>query len=254
MAAGRQDTSAMRGATRTRIFMWSGPRNVSTAVMYGFAQRGDTRVVDEPLYGHYLRVSGARHPGRDEVMAAMDLDGDAVMARLVDDDWGRPILFAKHMAHHLRGVDTAPLARARNFLLIRDPRYMLPSLAKVLPEVTLSDTGLERQVALVRMLEARGQTPFCVDAKRLLMDPPGVLAECCTRLGIGFDAAMLTWAAGPRPEDGVWARHWYANVHRSTGFAPWRPSQAEMPRSLRPLYSTCRKLYEFLLERALPAT
>ena len=139
-------------------------------------------------------------------MASMDLDGDAVMMRLADDDWGRPILFAKHMAHHLRSVDTAPLARARNFLLIRDPRYMLPSLAKVLPEVTLSDTGLDRQVALVRMLEARGQTPFCV------------------------------------------------NVHRSTGFEPWQPSQAEMPRSLRPLYPTCRKLYEFLLERALPAT
>jgi hypothetical protein len=241
----------MNEATRTRIFMWSGPRNVSTAMMYSFAQRADTRVVDEPLYGHYLRVSGAAHPGREDVMASMDLDGDAVMARLTGTDWGRPVLFAKQMAHHLRAVDTAPLARARNFLLIRDPRYMLPSLAQVLRDVSLPDTGLDQQVALVRSLEAQGQAPFCVDAQALLTDPPGILAACCARLGLSFDAAMLTWPAGSRVEDGVWARHWYANVHRSTGFEPWQPSRRDLPPSLRTLYATCRELYEFLLERAL---
>lgn len=242
------------GKTETRVFMWSGPRNVSTALMYSFGQRVDTRVVDEPLYGHYLRISGAPHPGREDVLAAMELDGDAVMSSLTKDDWGRPVLFAKQMAHHLLEVDTAWLEPARNFLLIRDPRYMLPSLDQVLPEVTLPDTGLDRQVELIRELEARGQSPFCIDARQLLADPRGVLAECCARLGIAFDDAMLTWPAGPRKEDGVWAPHWYANVHRSTGFQPWQPTHRDLPSHLSGLYEVCRELYEYLLARAIRAT
>jgi len=239
--------------TQTRVFMWSGPRNVSTALMYSFAQRADTRVVDEPLYGHYLRVSDAPHPGRHEVMTAMNTDGDDVMDHLVNDDWERPVLFAKQMAHHLIEVGTGWLDQAQNFLLIRDPRYMLPSLATVLPEVALPDTGLDRQVELIRELEARGQQPFCIDARELLTDPRSVLTQCCQRLGVGFDEAMLSWPSGPRAEDGVWAPHWYANVHRSTGFQPWRPTHQDLPAHLQGLYDTCRELYEFLFERAIRA-
>lgn len=236
-----------------RICMWSGPRNVSTALMYSFAERPDTRVVDEPLYGHYLFATGAQHPGRAEVLASMETDGNAVMQTLVTARLDRPVLFAKQMAHHLVGIDLSWLEQTDNLLLIRDPAQMLPSLAEVLDEVTLRDTGLERQAELVRHLEARGRHPFCIDARHLLLNPAAVLTEACGRLGLPFYPAMLAWPPGPRAEDGVWARYWYGGVHRSTGFNPWRPSTRPMPPSLRELYETCRPLYEFLYERAIRA-
>jgi hypothetical protein len=234
--------------------MWSGPRNVSTALMYSFARRPDTRVVDEPLYAHYLAVSGALHPGRDEVLAAMDNDGEAVMRALAHDPLSRPVLFVKQMAHHLVGIDPGWLDPFDNVLLIRDPRHMLPSLADVLGEVTLRDTGLERQVELVERLEAGGQSPFCLDARLLLMDPEGVLRAACDRLGLPFYPSMLSWPAGGRAEDGIWAKHWYAGVHRSTGFRPWRPGGRPLTGELQALYEDCRPLYEFLLRRAVRAT
>ena len=233
--------------------MWSGPRNVSTALMYSFAQRDDTRVLDEPLYGHYLKTSGAAHPGRDEVIAAMECDGDAVMRRLVTEPLDRPILFAKQMAHHLVDVDRSWLERADNFFLIRDPFEMLPSLAEVLDRVRLGDTGLENQVEIVRQLEKGGRDPFCIDSRELLLDPPSVLRQACERLSIPFQDSMLSWPAGPRPEDGVWAKYWYDGVHRSTGFQRWRGPKREMPEDLLPLFEQCRELYEFLFARALKA-
>ena len=248
MTAGGEDGPAER-----RIFLWSGPRNVSTALMYSFAQRPDTRVLDEPLYAHYLAATGARHPGRDEVLASMDTDGNAVMRELVTRALDRPVLFAKQMAHHLVGIDLEWLERAENLLLIRDPAEMLPSLAEVIGEVTLRDTALDRQVALVRHLEASGRRPFCIDARQLLLNPEAVLREACSRLGLPFTPAMLSWPAGPRPEDGVWASHWYAAVHRSTGFRPWRPSARALPPTLAPLLETCRAHYDFLFERAIRA-
>jgi hypothetical protein len=241
------------GTATRRICLWSGPRNVSTALMYSFAQRPDTRVVDEPLYAHYLAVSGARHPGREEVLASQDNDGTAVMQALAKDPVERPVLFAKQMAHHLVDIDLTWLGYFDNALLIRDPVEMLPSLAEVLPEVTLRDTGLESQARLIERLEAAGGRPFCIDARLLLLDPAGVLRAVCERLGLSFYSSMLSWPLGPRPEDGVWAKYWYASVHRSSGFRPWRPSNRDMPPALERLYQACRPFYEFLLERAVGA-
>lgn len=233
--------------------MWSGPRNVSTAVMYSFAQRPDTAVIDEPLYGHYLRLTGAPHPGRDEVLAAMELDGHRVMAELRRYAAGKPILFAKQMAHHLTGIDYELLRDAEHFLLIRDPIEMLPSLSKVLPTPRLEDTGLVGQVELLETLQAFGQDPFCIDARELLNDPATILARACDRLDLEFLPCMLEWPPGPRPEDGVWAPHWYANVHRSRGFAPWRAPPDTFPSALRPLLDQCRPYYQQLFARALRA-
>lgn len=240
------------GPTRL-IQMWSGPRNVSTALMYSFAQRPDTAVVDEPLYGHYLHLSGADHPGREQVIAAMDLDGDRVLADLHRADRGRPVLFAKQMAHHLLGIDYRRLADSTNFLLIRDPVEMLPSLDRIVPEPGLADTGLKRQVELFEALESQGQKPFCIDARELLADPAGVLGQACERLGLEFLPAMLGWPSGPRPEDGVWAPYWYGNVHRSRGFKPWRPPSSPFPDSLRDLLDECRPYYQQLFASALRA-
>lgn len=234
-----------------RINLWSGPRNVSTALMYAFAQRRDTRVVDEPLYAHYLRVTGVWHPGRDEVLAAMDADGPRIVRDVLLGPCDRPVIFFKQMAHHLVEIDRGFLLRMRNVLLTRDPREMLTSLAKSLPSPTLRDTGLATQAQLLDELRAAGQDVPVLDARALLLDPRGVLQRLCARLAISFDEAMLHWRAGPRPEDGVWAKHWYASVHRSTGFEPYRPKSEPVPAALRPLLDECLPFYERLRAEAI---
>ena len=236
------------------ICLWSGPRNVSTALMYSFAQRADCRVIDEPLYGHYLRVTGAAHPGRDEVMRTMDCDGDAVMRSLLrsGDATDRPLLFMKHMAHHLVDIDLGFLQQTTNIFLIRDPREMLPSLAVQLPEATLSDTGLAMQADLCRRLAAEGKYPAVIDSRELLLDPPFVLRQLCVYLGIAFDECMLRWSAGGRPEDGVWAKYWYQAVHRSTGFSRY-VRKTGFPARLESLLAECRPHYESLVRHAIRA-
>ena len=236
------------------ICLWSGPRNVSTALMYSFAQRGDVRVVDEPLYGHYLRVSDAEHPGRDEIIAEMNCDGDAVMRELFDQAAREPAtrLFLKHMAHHLVAIDLRFLERSCNVFLIRDPREMLPSLTVQLPHANLADTGLERQWRLYRELVEHKQQPLVLDSRELLLDPEGVLKQLCTQLGLPFDLKMLHWPAGPLPEDGVWAAHWYHAVHESTGFATYR-AKNDFPSELEPLLAECQPWYDKLFALAIRA-
>jgi hypothetical protein len=236
-----------------KLSVWSGPRNVSTALMYAFRQRPDTLVVDEPLYGHYLEVTRADHPGEDEVLAAMDTDGERVVREVLLGPCERPVHFFKNMAHHLVGLDRGFLSRITNLLLIRDPREMLPSLAEVLREPTLRDTGLDRQDEILNVVLGRGEKPVVLEARELLLDPAGVLRKTCERLDVPFEGEMLHWPAGPKPEDGVWAKHWYRSVHASTGFAPYRPKTARFPRRLEPLLGECLPLYERLRGYAITA-
>ena len=236
-----------------KLSVWSGPRNVSTALMYAFRQRPDALVVDEPLYGHYLAVTGANHPGDDEVMAAMDTNGERVVREVLLWPCERPVHFFKNMAHHLTGLDRGFLGDITNVLLTRDPAEMLPSLARQLPEPTLRDTGLLQQAEILDHVLRHGGDPVVLDARELLLDPGGVLKQMCERLGIPFYEAMLRWPAGPKPEDGVWARHWYANVHASTGFSAYRPKSDAFPEKLVPLLDECRPLYERLKRYAIPA-
>ena len=211
--------------------------------MYSFAQRPDTTVVDEPLYAHYLRVSGADHPGRDQVLASQDTDGGNVMARLLENSWSTPLVFHKQMAHHLVDLDLGFLDDMDHVFLIRPPREMLPSLARVLGNVNLRDTGLPAQLDLLEALEQRGREPVCLDGSALRRAPGPVLKSLCDRLGIGYVAAMLRWPAGPRPEDGVWARWWYASVHESTGFRPGAAAPADLPEAVAHLLDPCLAIY-----------
>jgi hypothetical protein len=229
-----------------RLSVWSGPRNVSTALMYSFRQRADTVVVDEPLYGHYLRSTGADHPGAREVLEVMDGDGERVVREVILGPCERPVHFFKNMAHHLPGLDASFLDSITNVLLIRDPTEMLPSLTRQLSSPSLRDTGLREQAGILDSILARGEEPVVLDARELLLDPPGVLRRACSRLGIPFEEAMLSWPAGPKPEDGVWAKHWYHNVHDSTGFAPYRPYSGQFPERLGPLLEECLPYYERL--------
>ena len=233
------------------IYLWSGPRNVSTALMYSFRELEEIEVVDEPLYGHYLRVTGAEHPGREEILRAMDCNGDRVVQGLLKKQAEEPgkILFAKHMAHHLVDLDLAFLADVESVLLIRDPREMLPSLTRQLPQATLQDTGLKRQWELYQELRRTGANPVILDSRELLLDPGAQLAALCHRLGVRFDSTMLDWNPGPRAEDGVWAEHWYHAVHESTGFARYR-AKSGFPATLQPLLDECQPWYEKLYRHA----
>lgn len=236
-----------------RLSVWSGPRNVSTALMYSFRQRPDTLVHDEPLYGHYLRATGAPHPGIEEVLSFLDDDGERVVREVLLGPCRRPVHFYKNMAHHLTGLDRGFLEGITNVLLTRDPAEMIPSLASQLPDPTMRDTGLERQAEILDHILEHGGDPIVLDAKRLLENPATVLARLCDRLGIPFHDAMLHWPPGPKPEDGVWAKYWYANVHASTGFAPYAPRTAPFPERLKRLLLECEPLYERLLRYAIPA-
>lgn len=234
--------------------MWSGPRNISTAMMRAWGNRPDTFVCDEPLYAHYLAVTGLPHPGRDEVIAHHETDWRKVVAWLTGPvPQGKAIFFQKHMAHHLLpGMDDAWLDHLTHAFLIRDPREMLLSLVKVTPDITLADTGLVQQVEILRRQEQRtGQTPVILDARDVLEHPREMLSTLCDRLGVAFTQEMLAWPAGPRPTDGIWAKHWYAAVEKSTGFEAYRPRTEAIPVRYRTLLDAANSFYQLLHERRM---
>lgn len=236
--------------------MWSGPRNISTALMRSWSSRRDTVVCDEPFYARYLAVTGADHPGRDAIIAAGPTDLDTIVANLIGPvPDGRPIFYQKHMAHHLLPRDDlAWLDHLRCALLIRDPAEMITSFLRVVPEPTPSDLGLPQQVTLLEFLSERcDRPPPVLIARDVLENPRAMLTALCARLGVPFDEAMLAWKPGPRPTDGLWAPHWYSRVNQSTGFAPYRPKPDRVPDHLLGVLETCQGLFDTLaVHRLIP--
>ncbi len=231
------------------IAMWSGPRNISTAMMRSFGQRADTFVCDEPLYAHYLLENGHDHPGRADILRAQESDAVRVVAWLTDEiPEGRSVFYQKQMAHHLLpDVPRQWLDRVTNAFLIREPRAMLASLDRILPAPELLDTGLPQQLEIFERVERRtGSTPPVIDSRDVLMDPPAMLRALCERLGLEFEEAMLSWPPGRRETDGVWAPHWYDAVEESTGFAPWQPQEVELPARLEAVLRDCQPIYDRL--------
>jgi hypothetical protein len=238
-----------------RICLWSGPRNISTALMYSFAQRSDCKVFDEPLYAHYLSKSDARHyhPGAAEVIATMENDGEKVVQDLILGETDVPVLFFKQMTHHLKELDWGFMAQTVNIILTRDPFEMLPSYAQQIEHPTLYDVGYAMHLELLDFLQKLGQTPPVLDSKQTLLNPRAVLSQLCEQIGIPFEETMLRWPAGARPEDGSWQKYWYDAVHRSTGFQPYRPKEGDFPEGLRPLLAQCQPYYEKLATLAIQA-
>lgn len=235
-----------------RICLWSGPRNVSTALMYSFAQRKDTKVFDEPLYGHYLKLTEAKsyHPMAERILSEMETDGVKVLKFMQEFD-AKPVLFFKQMTHHLVGIDWSFLKDMKNIILTRDPIEMLPSYAKEIENPTMADVGYAMHTELLEYLADIGQPPVVLDSRKLLENPERVLKKLCAALSIPFDKSMLGWAAGPIPEDGVWADHWYGNVHKSTGFQRYTPKTTPFPERLKPLLEECLKHYSRLAELSI---
>lgn len=238
-----------------RICVWSGPRNISTALMYSFAQRKDTTVYDEPLYAHYLTHTTARdyHPGADEIVATMENDGEKVVAEIILGPQPTPVAFFKQMTHHLVELDQSFMKQTVNVMLTRHPRDMLPSYAKQVSRPTLSDVGYKKHLDLVDYLRSLGQEPPVLDSEATLRNPRGVLEKLCERIGIPFDEAMLSWPAAARSEDGIWARHWYESVHSSTGFRAYKAKTEAFPEQLKPLFDECMPYYVALVKNAITA-
>lgn len=232
-----------------RIAMWSGPRNISTAMMRAWENRPDTTVIDEPFYAHYLLATGVRHPGRDAVIAAQSHNAAEVATMLtgpIPD--GRPIWYQKHMTQHL--LPDMPLDWLDglcNCFLIREPEAVVASFTIQRPDAAAWELGFEQQSRLFDHVRDRlGSAPPVIDATDVLKDPAGILTALCTRLQIPFSPRMLHWPRGPRASDGVWAPHWYTAVERSTGFAPWREHAVRLTAFQRGLVEQCQSHYDRL--------
>jgi hypothetical protein len=229
----------------------SGPRNISTALMYSFAQRDDIAVFDEPFYAIYLSKSGADHPGRDAVLRTQSLDEALVKKEIGESKM--PISFVKNMAHHMEVMNDPFITNAVNIFLIRDPYQIIASYSQVIEKPVMRDIGIEYQFELFSLLHKQGEKVIVVDSGQILTNPEKVLKQVCHDCSIGFQPAMLTWRSGPKPYDGVWASYWYANVHRSTGFERQKTSSRVLRDDLKPLYQQAQFYYEKLLPFSLKA-
>ena len=237
-----------------RLAVWSGPRNISTAMMRSWGNLNDTVVCDEPFYAHYLKTTQKDHPGRDEVIAAGECDSEKVI------DWltgpipeGKRIFYQKQMTHHLLPqIDRHWLGRVTNCFLIRHPRDVITSYIKIVPNPADEDTGFPQQLEIFNWVrQHQGITPWVIDSVEVLNNPKRTLGLLCEALGIDFQEAMLSWAPGLRSTDGVWAKYWYKEVESTTAFRPYQPKPDQVPDSLEGLYRRCLDSYEALYEHRL---
>ena len=232
-----------------RLAMWSGPRNISTAMMRAWENRGDCAVVDEPFYAHYLAHTGLDHPGREAIIAAGETDWRKVVGRLTGPvPEGKAVFYQKHMTHHLLPhIARGWFSELAHVFLIREPRKVLVSYLKSRAAVTAEDLGFTQQLELFEYVrEQQGSAPPVIDAGEFLKAPEAHLRALCERLGIAFTPRMLSWPPGPRASDGVWAPHWYESVYRSTGFESEREASAQLPPQYRDLVDSVQPSFETL--------
>ncbi|MCR9124989.1 MAG: HAD family hydrolase [Rhodobacteraceae bacterium] len=236
-----------------RIAMWSGPRNLSTALMYSFGARADCAVVDEPFYASYLADTGLDHPMREAILASQAQDPTMVAHDLVSAiPDGVPHLYMKLMTHHMGRVMPRMWMRdVTNVFLIRHPARVIASYAAKREAPTLDDLGFRQQAELFDLAHALGQAPVVIDSTDIRADPAAMLRKLCAAIDLDFDPAMLRWPAGGHPADGVWAAHWYGAVHRSTGFAGPEGPLPEVPEASRDLLDRAMPIYDHMRGAAL---
>ena len=242
----------MQKDSTKRICLWSGPRNISTALMYSFAERSDTLVYDEPLYAHYLKNSKAKkyHPGTKEILNSMENNGIKVIEMMMGFH-NKPVVFFKNMTHHLLNLDRSFMQNMIHIILTRDPEEMLPSYTKVIKNPNIKDVGYAAQTELVNDLNYMNIKPIILDSKTILINPKLALNRLCALLKIPFEESMLTWKMGGRIEDGIWAKYWYHNIHKSVGFKKYRAKKEPFPQTLKPLLESCLPHYKNLIKLSL---
>lgn len=230
----------------TNLAMWSGPRNISTAMMYSFGNRPDCEAWDEPFYAFSLVHHGNDHPMREAIIAANDSDWDRLVARCLAPA-GKPLFYQKHMTHHmLPGYDRSWIKGLTNAFLVRHPERVLASYVKKWSDVSLRDIGFVEQAEIFDLVaDHLGHAPAVVDAEDILENPRRVLTRLCEHCGIGFDEAMLSWQPGPKPFDGNWAPHWYNAVWASSGLRREEPRQTPaLPQHLQRIADAAMPYYE----------
>lgn len=236
-----------------RIAMWSGPRNLSTAMMYSFGARADCAVMDEPFYAAYLDKTGLNHPMRNEILASQPNDPAQVVDHLLGPiPDGKPHLYQKHMTQHMiQGIPRDWMLQVTNVFLIRHPARVAASFSAKYKNPTLADIGFVQQAELFDGLMAAGQTPVVIDSADIRRDPQTMLKRLCAEIGLDWDPAMLSWPTGGHPQDGVWAAHWYGAVHRSTGFAPAEGDLLELEPDHQVLAEAAIPYYDLLSDHAI---
>lgn len=234
------------------INLISGPRNLSTALMYSFAQRGDMEVLDEPFYGHYLNNASLenKHPSQEEVLETMELNEEKVVTaiNLLSE---KTQVFVKGMAHHYLSKAPSFILNWENVILIRHPKKLIASFSKVIHTPSLKDIGIKKATELFLYLKQNGKTPIVIDSDELLKNPEAYLMKLCDLLDIPYTSSMLSWKRGGIPQDGIWAKHWYANVHNSEGFALQKRDVQKFPEHLEPLLKEALPYYETLRNNIL---
>lgn len=233
-----------------RICLWSGPRNISTALMYSFAQRSDTKVFDEPLYAYYLKhhpEARSYHPGADEIMNTMESDGEKVVEMMLNNT-EKPVLFFKQMTHHLLDLDRNFMKDTVNIILTRNPVEMLPSFDKVIRNPTIDDVGYQLHIDLLNYFESQNIPFKVVNSEQVLKNPEEILQRLCVFAKIPFEKSMLSWKPQKRDEDGIWADYWYHSVHKSSGFQKYKAKTEPFPTHLNALLEQCLLRYNRLME------
>lgn len=230
------------------LAFWSGPRNVSTAMMYSFAQRKDCTVLDEPYFGNFLKTTGVWRPSREEVLQQMKTSGKAVHEKVIEFEENE-ILFLKNMANHTVGLDLTYLEKYKNVILTRDPLKVLASYSKHIEKPTALDLGYAHQLEILEYAERNDLPMLVVNSDDVCERPEHELQRICSHLEIPFDTVMLHWEAGARQEDGVWAKYWYENVHKSTGFKSNGGKQYSLPSGLEKIYEESLELYQKIIDK-----
>ena len=237
-----------------RLAMWSGPRNISTAMMRAWENRDDCVVWDEPLYGYYLDATGIPHPGAAEVIADQGIDANAIIARCIGEiPEDKSIFYQKHMTLHLLPqLDRSWLSSMTNCFLIREPEAVIASYAAVRSDATLDDIGFIQQAELFdQVRQFSGEIPMVIDSREFLLDPKTMLEAICDQLGIEFVPTMLSWPKGARDSDGVWAKHWYESVWNSTGFSAYQEKEYQLSAKDQAIADQARPFYEALYQYRL---
>jgi hypothetical protein len=252
LRSGRRRLSVQ--AVSIRIAMWSGPRNISTAMMRAWGNRDDTTVIDEPFYAFYLQATGVQHPSAKEVIASGETDWRKIIAHLTGPiPGGKRIFFQKQMTHHLLPqMNREWLGAVANCFLIRHPRDVIASYVKKRENPELEDLGFIQQAEIFNVVRIRtNRVPPVVDAKDVLQNPERTLRLVCDAIGVDFSKSMLSWPPGLRETDGIWAKHWYGEVAKTTSFQPYGRKDFEVPERFREIYQRCRDCYEELYHHRL---
>lgn len=233
------------------IHLISSPRNVSTALMYSFAQRRDTIVMDEPFYAYYLKNCQIEHPGMDHIIEKCESDPDKIIQNILKYKNSKKILFIKNMAHHIADLDIDFMVDMKNIFFIRNPLQLITSFAKVIANPGLADIGIKTIYQIYS--QSKDGSSVVLDSGELLKDPHGVLGKLCNDCKIPFDESMISWPAGPKPYDGIWAEYWYENVHKSTSFAKQRATDRTLSDKYLSLYESALPFYNELFKHSIKA-